>query len=383
VLGTARSTDPTSTRTRIDNDTSDPALTDVAHQSQSQGKKRDPHYFSNHFSQQNVNNISKNVRNMSMGDNNQRHQPKSTSTSASTSTSTSTSTSLTSITGVSPMPLLSMPPPTPVREKTRNFHSKEDVLQREERQKFLVFIFVLFKFINDACKVPLQEGASTEPASESGSTTVSAPATSTRTKTVTKNNRSSSILDESSTSSGVSAAKRRSVSPTSNLKVKIGGGSKNEQVKQNAKRIVKECIIGCRLGMKEYQPLIDVVQAKLQTIDGIGVYWERAKSQLDSFWLRRKREKVVILNEGHQQRDGLRQTQNDNELLVGGLRETHHGKGKEFRRLSGGDKSNSFTAFNNCEDNNIDGVTNEQCQHQKNKKGVANDDDDETYIVSI
>merc|ERR1712165_137951 len=92
--------------------------------------------------------------------------------------------------------------------------------------------------------------------------------------------------------------------------------------------------------------LIDVVETKLQTVDGIGIYFERAQSKLDLFWSKRKKDKVFSFDEDQQERDGWGRTQSDHELLVPEPRETDHaGKGKNFHRTYGGEKNISTNSL--------------------------------------
>lgn len=184
-----------------------------------------------------------------------------------------------------PMPITSMSP-TKSKEQSINeqerktsissshsINNSDNSNNNEERQKFLVFIHILFKLLDDAYAQAPQATATT------------------------RKNRSSSLSDESPIVALSSTARRTAtVGNTTNSyegrdgqgKEESGISTKNNEMNVHARQIVKECTNGFRLGIKGYQPLMDIINMKLKGLDGIDQHLEKARSQLEKFWSKRK-----------------------------------------------------------------------------------------------
>jgi len=248
-------------------------------------------------------------------------------------------------------------------------NSKINALKREERQQFLVFVYILFKLIDDACKEPSKETPMTK-----------------------KNPSSSSSLSDESTISSVSTGRRRIVLDNDERLgqkrgEETGGGgvaleiAKNKEIKVHAKRLVKECTTGCRLGMEEYEPLMDVLKMKLQTVDGIDVYWEKAQSHLDSFWSKRKRKELL---QHPKQEKYQEQEQVDQGHVQGHVQQqeaANYGKRMRYDRFDSGGGNN--TIIDDGKEQNSDGRSNEESFRQGKKCISDEGDDEETYIVGV
>lgn len=121
---------------------------------------------------------------------------------------------------------------TPLLQNSFSDEQKQRPQDHEERQKFIVFIYVLFKMIDESFALN---------------------------KTMKDDN----VADLNSGSYGNTIGKN---------------------IKLQASQTVKECTHSLRLGLKGYSPLMPVIKEKLQLIDGIEDYWTRASRTLDSFW---------------------------------------------------------------------------------------------------
>jgi hypothetical protein len=113
--------------------------------------------------------------------------------------------------------------------QTHQPHEQIIISQKEQRQKFLIFVYILFKYIDEAAKM----------------------------QTCTK-------VDEHFS-------------------------NKNKTLKLQARQVIKECNNGCRLGIKGYSPLVNVIQSKLRIVPNIDSHWDLASQHCHFFWVKRKR----------------------------------------------------------------------------------------------
>merc|ERR1719330_2208389 len=130
-------------------------------------------------------------------------------------------------------------------------HPRSRISQREERQKFLVFIYTLYRYIDEASKANMASPSSSHAAAAN---------------------------DESQ-------------------------ATKVKYMKTQVRQTVKECTNSYRLGVKGYKPLMNIIQQKLCSIEGIDIYWERANRHLNQFWSKRelKKKKKLKLSHGTKQ----------------------------------------------------------------------------------
>lgn len=124
-------------------------------------------------------------------------------------------------------------PPLPVHRKEQEPQQEQQKQQqcktcqsnRIQRQMFLIFMYILFKVLDEETKTE------------------------------------DSTIDSSS-------------SPFNKSKI----------IKAKARQAVKECTHGLRLGIKGYSPIMDAVINKLQLIEGIDKSWQKADRYLKSYW---------------------------------------------------------------------------------------------------
>lgn len=117
-------------------------------------------------------------------------------------------------------------------------HEQITISQKEQRQKFLIFVYILFKYIDEAAKI----------------------------QTCTKN-----------------------INDTTANKANEHFRNKNKALKLQARQVIKECTNGCRLGIKGYSPLVNAIQSKLRIIPNIDSHWDLASQHCHFFWIKRKR----------------------------------------------------------------------------------------------
>merc|ERR1712038_1309229 len=135
-------------------------------------------------------------------------------------------------------------------------HPRSSSSQREERQKFLVFIYTLYRYIDEASKANMFSPSSSHAAAAN---------------------------DESQ-------------------------ATKVKYMKTQVRQTVKECTNSYRLGVKGYKPLMNIIQQKLCSIEGIDIYWERANRHLNHFWSKRELKKKKKLKLSHETKQKMDET---------------------------------------------------------------------------
>jgi len=146
----------------------------------------------------------------------------------------------------------------PMNEQAQQ-HQPQQAITRssdhQHKQKFLIFIYILFKLIDDSTK-------------------------------------------------------------TSNDEIKSSNNSqllKNTSMKIQAKQTVKECTNALRLGIQGSSPLIHTVIMKLLAIEGIEEYWMKADKYFKSFWTNYLEKKIT----GNEMMKKKKRTRDDGVVISG------------------------------------------------------------------
>lgn len=129
-------------------------------------------------------------------------------------------------------------PHLPINEQAQQQQPQQAITRssdHQHKQKFLIFIYILFKLIDDSTKISNDE--------------------------INSSNNSQLL--------------------------------KNTSMKIQAKQTVKECTYALRLGIQGSSPLIHTVIMKLSAIEGIEEYWIKADKYFKSFWTNYLEKKIT------------------------------------------------------------------------------------------